>query len=276
MSVTVKQQPVVTPQLAVQQAFDAFGNFFAATLRVEEDRQYEQANRDYPDRHLEKRELHKCGDPCHELFQEYLPKIGSLQDRAKFNKIIRDTILDPSLSTYQVQKRLLFTADQMAEYLKQRQFNKEADFIRAKLDRAGYQAKQNPKHHPKQKNKQSIPERFSSAAGGILQNIKDALSLRPFFASRTNKDPASAQAPVKLKDQPYQPPSQFIDAAGKLQELYAQMAKAKSYTGLHMADDITQDRAQNSRGVTYAFNSNKNSEQPVVEDPSGLFPKPRL
>lgn len=274
----LKGQPVSTPELMIKQSFDAVGNFFAGTLEKEVERQYHEANFKYPNRNLELNELRKCGNPCEHIFTTYLSLVQNNQHRAKFNKIIRETLLNKDLSSYKVQQRLLYTADRLADVLMQqavKALNKEererhktsAEQIRLILEQAGYRST---------RDKSVEKPNMLNKTRNLLQSVREMLAFKK--PKKVSKRVETEPIPVQTGNDP-EP-----DAFSKLQELYARFAQIQAQiqaqtqkeAQLNARNNLLVDR---KKDLTFAYdatplsysNANATDLTPVQERSTPLY-----
>ncbi len=213
-------QATPTPKLIIEETIDSVGNHFTASLEESAARAYREANIKYPARNLEKRELSKCGKPCGEIFNTYLNMLGDDQTRRKFNKFIRDRITNEALSDYQLQERLLYAADRLADVLEQQHKSIAAENIRSSLIQAGYPSK--PLNAKKQIQRAPLIQFFVNSAKRLMHDTRKLLQSRP-----------SKKIVPAGQDAQYKPVVAYDgshpndDALKKLQELYARFAKVQ-------------------------------------------------
>lgn len=261
-----KSRPVMTPDRAIRQSIDAFGDFFATTLRDEQRRQYLQANRDFPDRALENHELNDCGKPCKGIFLKFHPKIKDPQKKLKFNQVVRKTLNNEQLSSYQIHGRMLYAASRLADLLDQEGELQAAMEIRAMIAEAGF----NPRRQNAVAPNKSILEKSLDRLARFMANVKQNLKLRPSRGKRLKLDHSS-----KAKPRPVPKPTghKNSDAAKQLHELSERIATLMPQLGA--GNPVPAPVMPNqSQGLTFAYDQAQKKDlgmqlQPEFGSPRG-------
>lgn len=247
-----------TPRQAnlVKEAFDTVGNFFARSLKEEEDRQYNQANQQDPKRALERREMQACGNPCAAVFEKFLATLPDANAKQQFNFIIRKTLITHKESTYELQKRLLYTASRLADALENSGKQEAANAIRAILNRAGYKLPIRTKPH-------HDPKRHHAPFWSKLDRYPKRLlaMFKPAVANKLSPQGSEITKPLPNILQEYDPQvPPKSNAVMQLQQLYDRMRETLDVQKAASTTDNATLSAPNK--MTFAYDS-RNSETPL-------------
>lgn len=293
-------QPKST-QMVVQEAYDAIGNIFSQTARAEENKQYEEANKKYPDRKLEEREYSLCGNPFGQILRENLPhlEIDSIS-YAKFNRAIRKSLIkyqNGDITALDLQLRLRYALSQLAISLEQRGFIAAAMQVRRQVFGAAYVgdglagvfADQN-KTDPK-KVRPKITSDIKSRADAYLTKLKESvldlakflgLEARPVPGNIATKDINKQVADYigELEEFPTDEEARrkFLNRVSNVRMAYANLGLDKqAREGINDDDELFEDLPYSYEDLAFAFENhlNKLSERINPDAEKSYFPKPK-
>lgn len=270
-------EPAPSTRLAVKEAFDTFGNFFAKTLRETEDAQYSEENIKNPKRTLEQRELKRCGTPAAEIFAQYLPLLKDPTFKEKFNGIIRATLLDPTLSTYQLQIKLLYAASKLADALGNSAQTDAAQQIRSALKSAGF----SPRVANTKKTNQSLWRQLYAFPLNLVRALRPTpvLAFKP--KSKVEVAPLNANTiPISNNTPEPENPSaklnELLERISRMQQTYNDPMVAHNLQQ-KPKEPIKQDVGKN---LTFAFNNQPTRPALAAKQPPMVFgskpKKPRV
>jgi len=293
-------QPKST-QMVVQEAYDAIGNIFSQTSRAEENKQYQQANKDYPDRKLEEREYNLCGNPFGQILRENLPNLEiDAVSYSKFNRAIRKSLLkyqNGDITALDLQLRLRYALSQLAIALEKRGFIAAAMQIRRQVfgeeytgdGLAGVFADQN-KVDPN-KVRPTVTTDIKARADIYLDKLKTtATDLAKFLGLETKPVPGNiatheinkqaADFIGKLEDFPTDEEARrkFLNRVANVRMAYVNMALDKqAREGINDDDDLFDDLPYNYEDLSFAFENhlNKLAKRIQPDNEKSYFPTPK-
>lgn len=291
-------QPKST-QTVIEEAYGSVGKIFSQTARDEEDRQYKQANIDYPDRKLEEREYKLCGNPFGHILEENLKhlEIDSVS-HIKFIRAIRKSLLkyqNGDLSALDLQLRLRYILSRMAISLEQRGFIAAAMQVRRQVFGEKYVGdgltgafadpnKANPK-----KARPRITTEISARKDSYFDKIKNSVvNLGKFFGLELVPVPANlavtdinkqvADVISKYEEFPTDEEARrkFLNRISKVRQAYLDLELDKlAREGIDENDDIYEYLPYDT-GMVSAFENHLNKLlgriSPDMSD--SYFPKP--
>ncbi len=289
-----------TTQTIVQDAYDAIGNIFSQTARAEENKQYEAANKKYPDRKLEEREYTLCGNPFGQILRENLPhlEIDSVS-YAKFNRAIRKSLIkyqNGDITALDLQLRLRYALSQLAISLEQRGFIAAAMQVRRQVfgesavgdGLAGVFA-DSTKAEPK-KVRPTITKDIKSRADAYLNKLKDSVTdLAKFLGLETKPVPSNIAIDDinkkvgdfigGLEEFPTDEEARrkFLNRVANVRMAYINLGLNKqSRDGIDEDDELFADLPYSYEDLAFAFENhlNKLSERINPDVDKSYFPKP--
>lgn len=287
-------------QLVIQNAYEAIGNIFSQTASSEENKQYEQANKDYPTRKLEEREYNLCGNPYGQILRDNLPHLEiDAASYGKFNHAIRKSLIkyqNGDITALDLQLRLRYALSQLAISLEQRGFIAGAMQIRRQVfgeeyvgdGLAGAFADKN-KVDPK-KIRPVVTAEIKTRVDRYLDKIKAGAADLAKFLGLESKPVSDNIAAKDINNQ-------VVDFIGKLEEFptdedarrrflnrvsNVRMAYVnleldkKAREGIKDSDDIFADLPYNYEDLAFAFENhlNKLAERTRPDTDKSYFPTP--
>jgi hypothetical protein len=284
----------------VQEAYDAIGNIFSQTARAEENKQYEEANKKYPDRKLEEREYNLCGNPYGQILRENLPHLEiDAISYAKFNRAIRKALIkyqNGDITLLDLQLRLRYALSQLAISLEQRGFIAASMQVRRQVfgeayagdGLAGVFADQN-KVDPK-KVRPTVTADIKARADSYLAKLKESiadigkflgLEAKPgmgnIAANDINKQVANFIG--ELEDFPTDEEARrkFLNRVANVRMAYFNLDLDKQAREGIDDDDLFADLPYNYEDLAFAFENhlNKLSQRINPDAEKSYFPKPK-
>lgn len=293
-------QPKST-HMIVQDAYDAIGNIFSQTARAEENKQYDEANKKYPDRKLEEREYNLCGKPFGQILRENLShlEIDSVS-YAKFNRAIRKSLIkyqNGEITLLDLQLRLRYALSQLAISLEQRGFIAAAMQVRRQVFGEAYTGDglsgvfaDRDKVDPK-KVRPTITVDIQSRADTYLNKLKASvvdlakflgLEARPVPGNISTKDINKQVSDFigELEEFPTDEEARrkFLNRVANVRMSYVNLGLDKqAREGINEDDDIFADLPYNYEDLAFAFENhlNKLADRINPDAEKSYFPKPK-
>jgi hypothetical protein len=284
----------------VQEAYDAIGNIFSQTARAEENKQYEEANKKYPDRKLEEREYNLCGNPYGQILRENLPHLEiDAISYAKYNRAIRKALIkyqNGEITLLDLQLRLRYALSQLAISLEQRGFIAASMQLRRQVfgesfvgdGLAGVFADQK-KVDPK-KVRPIVTADIKARADAYLAKLKAAAGdLAKFLGLETKPVPANIAANDinkqvanfigELEEFPTDEEARrkFLNRVANVRMAYINLGLDKQAREGIEDDELFEDLPYNYEDLAYAFENhlNKLSERINPDAEKSYVPKPK-
>ncbi len=277
-------RPAPSTSTVIQDMFDTLGNFFADSLKRKEDELYNAENKleHRRGRELEQRELALCGNPCADLFKNYikcLPNDKNQQQR--FTELVRDQLIkidqlkkDKNISTLMLQQqllalqqKLLIAASRLADGLESAGQIEKAAHIRNELKKAGFTPKPS-RSIPKKSQTLSVWQNLENALRRSVEIIfKQALKNIPGFVYRNSlqKYPTQQAPTIPIAqnglDSPNSTAQNLDDLSVRVARLLRDMENNNSASEVSPKSPSAQIQIPTSnKSMNFAYNSKPKSE----------------
>ncbi len=132
------RKPELTSQNALESAYSTLGTFLQGELLREEDKQYAQANTEFPYRPLEKREIKFAGEPVGPILAEYLAKLKDEKKKLDYIYKVRHILIAKNKISLHQQQELLLLVENLAEDFYDEGQGNITDAIVKKLEDVNY------------------------------------------------------------------------------------------------------------------------------------------